>query len=50
MVARAMDKRDMKLLRLMTKRVGAALRTQRANGTVKSEQGPGLFVLWEVAR
>lgn len=50
LVARAMDKRDVKLLRLMTKRVGVALQTQRANGTVRSEQGPGMFVLWEVAR
>jgi hypothetical protein len=50
LVARAMDKRDRKLLGLMTKRVGVALRTQRENGTVQSEQGPGQFVLWQVAR
>jgi hypothetical protein len=50
LIARAMDKRDLKLLRLMTKRVGVALQTQRANGTVRSEQGPGQFMLWEVAR
>jgi hypothetical protein len=29
LVSRAMDKRDQRLLRLMTKRVGVALRTQR---------------------
>lgn len=50
LVARALDKRDRKLLGLMTKRVGVALRTQRENGTVRSDQGPGQFVLWEIAR
>jgi hypothetical protein len=50
LVARAMDKDDQKLFKLMVKRVGVALRTQRENGAVRSEQGPGQFVLWEVAR
>ena len=50
LVARAMDKRDQKLLKLMTKRVAVALRIQRDNGVVRSEQGPGQFVLWEVAK
>ena len=50
LVARALDKSDQKLFRLMTKRVGVALRVQRENGAVRSEQGPGMFVLWEVAR
>jgi len=50
LVTRALDKGDQKLLRLMTKRVGVALRTQRENGAVRSEQGPGQFVLWEVAK
>ena len=50
LVARALDKDDHKLTRLMTKRVGVALRTQRENGTVRSLLGPGQFVLREVAR
>ena len=50
LVTRALDKDDQKLLRLMTKRVGVALRTQRENGVVRSAQGPGMMVLWEVAR
>ena len=50
LVSRALDKADRKLLRLMGKRVGVALRMQRENGTVRSEQGPGQFVLWEVVR
>ena len=50
LVARAMDKNDVNLFKLMTKRVGVALRTQKENGAVRAEQGPGQFVLWEVAR
>jgi hypothetical protein len=50
LVCRAMEMRDQKLLGLMTKRAGVALRTQRDNGTVQSERGPGRFVLWRVAR
>ncbi len=50
LVERAMDKGDQKLFKLMTTRVGVALRTQRDNGAVRSEQGPGMFVLWELTR
>ena len=50
LVSRALDREDQKLLKLMTKRVGMALRVQRENGAVRSHQGPGMFVLWEVAR
>ncbi len=32
----------------MTKRVGVALRGQRDKGLVRSEQGPGQYVLWEI--
>ena len=42
LVERALDKSDQRLLRLMTKRVGVALRGQWENGAaVRSEQGPG---------
>jgi hypothetical protein len=41
---------DMKLLRLMTKRVGSALRDKRDRGLVRSVDGPGLFQLWEIDR
>jgi hypothetical protein len=34
----------------MSKRVGVALRLQRDNGVVRSKQGPGQYVLWEIAR
>jgi hypothetical protein len=41
LVERALDKSDQRLLRLMTKRVGVALRGQRENGLVRCDQGPG---------
>lgn len=48
LVSRALDKSDKWLPRLMTIRVGVALQGQRDKGTVKSEQGPGQYVLWEI--
>lgn len=50
LVERALDKDDQRLLRLMTKRVGVALRGQRGNGVVRSDQGPGQYMLWEIVR
>lgn len=50
LVSRALDKDDQRLLRLMTKRVGVALRRQRDEGFVRSDQGPGQYQLWEIAR
>ncbi len=50
LLSRAMDKNDQKFLKLMTKRVGVALRTQRENGSVQSIQRPGQFVLWKICR
>lgn len=41
---------DAKLLRVMTKRVGAALREQRERGRVQSDEGPGTYQLWNVSR
>jgi hypothetical protein len=46
MVERALDIGDKKLLRLMTKRVGVALKTQRQKGAVRSKQGPGMYLVW----
>ena len=48
LVERALDKNDQRLLRLMTKRVGVALRGKREKGAVMSQQGPGQP--WEIAR
>jgi hypothetical protein len=50
LVERALDKSDQRLLRLMTKRVGVALRGQRENGAVRCDQGPGQYMLWEISR
>jgi len=49
LVTRSLDKDDKKLLALMTKRVGVALRLQRLNNVVRSSSGPGKFMLWEIA-
>ena len=46
MIERALDNNDRKLLNLMTKRVGVALRGQRDLGVTVSAQGPGQFMLW----
>ncbi len=50
LLERAMDAEDVKMLRVMTKRVSTALRDQRDRGRVASQQGPGTYMLWEVAR
>jgi hypothetical protein len=50
LVTRALDKDDQKLLALMTKRVGVTLRLQRVNGIVRSSNGPGQYMIWEIAR
>jgi hypothetical protein len=50
LIERALDKSDLRLLRLMTKRVGVALRIQRDNGAVRCDQGPGQYMLWEISR
>lgn len=48
-VERGLDRDDAKLLRLMTKRVGVALRGQRDKGNVTSDSGPGQYMLWRLA-
>lgn len=47
LLERAMDTEDTRMLKLMTKRVGAALREQRDKGRVTSEDGPGTYQLWK---
>jgi hypothetical protein len=47
---RALNREDQRLLGLMTKRVGVALRLQRQKGVVRSAQGPGQYILWELLR
>jgi hypothetical protein len=41
LIERALDKSDLRLLRLITKQVGVSLRAQRENGHVRCDQGPG---------
>ena len=50
LVERALDKSDLRLLRLMTKRVGVALRGQKGNEIVECTQGPGQYMLWSIKR
>lgn len=50
LVARAMDNNDQRLLRLMSKRIGVALRRQREEGLVVSSQSAGQYQLWEIKR
>ena len=50
LIERALDKNDQRLLRLMSKRIGVALRRQREHGRVHATQGPGQYMLWEISR
>lgn len=50
LLERALDRHDLRLLRLMSKRVAVALRGQRDNGVVVSDQGPGQYMLWRINR
>jgi hypothetical protein len=50
MTERALDTSDDKLLRLMTKRCGVALRGARDRGVVRSSQGTGQYMVWEIGR
>lgn len=47
---RGLDSSDNKLVRKMTKRVGAALRHAREKGLAKASQAEGMFMAWEVVR
>lgn len=46
---RALDQTDVKLQRLMTKRVGVALRGLRDRDVARSKPGPGMSVLWQLS-
>jgi hypothetical protein len=47
---RALDKNDIGLVRLMTKRVAVSMRDYRTKGVVRSIEGPGQYNLWEMVR
>lgn len=47
---RALDQTDAKWQRLITKRVGVALRGMRDRDVVWSKPGPGMSAIWELAR
>jgi hypothetical protein len=49
MSERALDQDDLRLVRLMAKRCGVCLRHLRDKKQVRANQGPGQFMLWEIA-
>ena len=50
MSERALDQDDLRLVRLMAKRCGVALRHLKDKNTVTAEQGPGQFILWDLVK
>lgn len=50
MAERGLNTADKGLVRVVQKRVGACLRWHRSKGALRSSQGPGQFMLWEIAR
>ena len=50
LISRALDRSDTELLKLMIKRVGAALQVQKTAGRVRSLTGPGMWNLWKMVR
>jgi hypothetical protein len=50
LLERALDVSDMKLLTLMVRRVGSALRHQRERDNAVSTDGPGNYQLWQINR
>ena len=50
MAERGLNTADKRLVRLVGKRVGSCLRHHRAKGTLRSMQGKGPHLLWEIVR
>ena len=48
MAARGLNTADKRLVRTIGKRVGSCLRHHRAKGTLRSMQGKGPHLLWEI--
>ena len=50
LIERGLDSDDVKLLRVFRGRVACALRIQRDKSVVRSVEGPGQYMLWELVR
>lgn len=50
MTARGMDSDDVRLVKLISKRVGCCMHGQREAGLVVGEDGPGQTVVWRLAK
>ena len=48
MAARGLNVHDLRLVRLIQKRVGASLKHWKARGVIEATKGPGSFLLWKV--
>jgi|ERR1700722_18181754 len=48
MAERGLNVHDKRLVRLLTKRVGACLKHYKHKGTLRSSKGPGSYLLWEI--
>jgi hypothetical protein len=50
MAERGLNVSDKRLVRTMSKRIGAALKHYKHKGVMCSKRGPGSFLLWEIKR
>jgi hypothetical protein len=50
MTERGLNVSDKRLVRTMTKRIGACLKHYKHKGTLHAKRGPGSFLLWEIRR
>ena len=50
MAERGLNTADKRLVRVMSKRIGSAMRHLRGRGLVRSKQGPGQYLVWKVIR
>lgn len=50
MAERGLAVHDKRLVRLLTKRVGASLKHYKHKGTLRATKGPGSYLLWEIVR
>lgn len=50
MAERGLNVSDKRLVRIISKRVGASLKHYKHRGIVRASNGPGSFLLWEIVR
>ena len=50
MAERGLNTADKRLVRVMSKRIGSAMRNLRNRGLAGSKQGPGQYLVWDIIR